>query len=86
MKVFDPLSEDSAKTLDPIIDLLARYTRSIFDHPDRPVSDVGEWVKKQDCWKMMIENIPSLESYREDLRTLCCSIPEAYQIKSWREK
>lgn len=86
VKYFDPLSNSFSKTLDPILDALARYCRSIFDDDRRTVSDVGEWVKKSACWKMMIQEIPDFEDYREDLRPLCCPTVPDFVIKSWREK
>lgn len=86
IKTFDPLAKESADLLDPVITKLARFARSIFDDENRSVSDVGEWVKKPECWQMMSSRIPSLEEYRNELKTLCCSIPAQYQIKSWREK
>lgn len=84
IKTFDPLSQGISSVLDPIIGLLAKHARAIFDDERRSVSDVGEWVKKAECWKMMKDEIPSLEQYRDQLRSLVCPVPENYQIRSWR--
>lgn len=84
IKTFDPLSHGISAVLDPITGLLAKHARAIFDDERRPISDVGEWVKKAECWKMMKDEIPSLEQYREQLRPLVCPVPESYQIRSWR--
>lgn len=86
MKTFDPMCSDIAKILDPVIDLLARHARQTFDSPDRTNSDVGEWVKRIECWKMMSETIPDLQLYRSSLKSLCCPVIKDYQIRSWREK
>lgn len=85
IKTFDPLSREISTILDPITETLAMHARAIFDDDRRPISDVGEWVKKAECWKMMSAEIPSLEKYREQLASMVCLVPEAYQIRSWRE-
>lgn len=83
---FDSLSEDIAEIIDPILDVLTRYTRDIFNHDARTVDDVGEWVKKLDCWKLMTKEIPDLSEYASDLRKIITPIREEFVIKSWREK
>lgn len=86
IRSFDPMSKIFSGELDSVIDSLAKYCRSIFDDDRRTVSDVGEWVKKQECWNLMKQDMPRYDEYRENLRHLCGPINPNYVIKSWRTK
>lgn len=86
IKYFDPLPLSFGKALDPVLCVLAKYCRSIFDDSRRTVSDVGEWVKKPACWTLMKQDMPRFEEYREELRGFCCPIESEFIIKSWRDK
>lgn len=82
---FCALPEDYERALRPIVDMIARYARATFDRDDRLVSDVGEWVKKEACWQMMLQNIPDLSRSVGELRPLCCPIPQAFVIPCHRD-
>lgn len=42
-------------SFDPMLDRLARCARGVFDDRGRENSDVGEWVKKENCWRMLCD-------------------------------
>ncbi len=42
-------------SFDPMLDRLARCARGVFDDRGRDNSDVGEWVKKENCWRMLCD-------------------------------
>lgn len=53
----------------PLLDLFARLARDTFDWEDRSWSDVGEWVKKSECWaRMASQHVTLSESERRFLR------------------
>lgn len=53
----------------PLLDLFARLARDTFDWEERPWSDVGEWVKKPECWaRMSSQHVTLSESERRFLR------------------
>ena len=53
----------------PLLDLFARLARDTFDWEERSWSDVGEWVKKSECWaRMSSQNVTFGESERRFLR------------------
>ena len=46
---------------------LARCARRVFDDPNRDNSDVGEWVKKENCWRMLCERGEALSTDEAEL-------------------
>ena len=85
-QTFDAMSLAIAEKLDPLLEVLIRHTREIFNHPERTVDDVGEWVKKPACWDFMIKDLPEVSSYADDLESCLENIREDFLIKSWRDK
>ena len=85
-QTFDAMSLAIAEKLDPLLEVLIRHTREIFNHPERTVDDVGEWVKKPACWDFMIKDLPEVSSYADDLESCLQNIREDFLIKSWRDK
>ena len=82
---FDWLSVWDKQAIDqeilPLLDRLAQYARFTFDREDRDVHDVGEWVKKENCWKMASAEPVDFGEHLENVRKLTVVRTPSFYMK-----
>lgn len=74
--------------LNPLLDKIAQSAQAAFNTTDKSVDDIGEWVKKEGCWRTMC-NKEGYQPTEEEFVVLSDYVvqePRQFEIPAWSDK